>query len=94
MKAWIESADASVSGMDARPMMVYDGVTIHFAGASGGNAARIDVTMRPEEAIVLAIGLISEAEKHGRDTLRRVDFVRKKLNKKAAKAATPRGPNG
>jgi hypothetical protein len=87
MKAWIEVADRAVTGIVARPLMVYDGVTIHFTGASGGKAARIDVTMRPEEALCLALALIKESEKHGHDTLRRVAFIRKNLNKAAQKGA-------
>ncbi len=89
MKAWIEAADRSVTGMVARPLMVYDGVTIHFSGASDGKAARIDVTMRPEEALCLALALISESQKHGHDTLRRVEFIRKKLNKAAQQEPKP-----
>lgn len=87
MKAWIEAADRSVTGMVARPLMVYDGVTIHFSGASDGKAARIDVTMRPEEALGLALALISESQKHGQ--LRRVEFIRKKLNKAAQQEPKP-----
>jgi hypothetical protein len=45
--------------------------------------------MRPEEALCLALALISESQKHGHDTLRRVEFIRKKLNKAAQQEPKP-----
>ena len=84
MKANIESAGTVITGANARPMMIYDGVVIHVTGASGGKAARIDIAMRPEEALGLAWELIVQAEKHSEDTQRRIQSIRKRLNAKAA----------
>jgi hypothetical protein len=87
MKAYIASELPAVTGIVARVEMLYEGPRIRFSGASGNKAAVIEVTMHPEDALGLAWDLICCAESHGKDTLRRVQWIRRRMEKRLKRDA-------
>jgi hypothetical protein len=92
MKAYITSELPAVTGIVARVDMLYEGPRIRFSGASGGKAAAIEVTMHPEDALGLAWDLIVCAESHGKDTLRRVEWIRRRMEKRLKRDAAMKDP--
>lgn len=90
MRAYVASETSTVTGIGASVETLYEGPRIRFSGVSGGKPAAIEVTMHPDEALSLAWALICCAEKHGKDTQRRVERIARSLAKQAAhKSATP-----